>query len=306
MVIMNKIWKYIKKPKLILIYLFSKNYFWYLPDKIYLKMLYKLKMGRKLNLNNPQTFNEKMQWLKLYDRKPEYTKMVDKYEAKKYVSEIIGEEYIIPTLGIYDTFEEINFEKLPNQFVIKCTHDSGGNVICKDKEKFCYGFAKKKIKKYLKRNYYDVSKEWPYKNVRPRIIIEKYMATKEQPELIDYKFFCFGGKVKIILVCSERSKKLKETWFDTEWNYINLKEGFCETDKSIKKPTNLKLMIELSEKLSKKIAFVRIDFYEINEKIYFSEITFFPKSGYEQFEPKEYNNILGDMIKLPYTRKKFK
>ena len=172
-------------------YLDSRGFFKFMSDEAYLKFMYKLKMKRKLNLSDPQTFNEKLQWLKIYDRKPEYTTMVDKYEAKKYVADIIGEEYIIPTLGVWDRFEDIDFDELPDQFVLKCTHDSGGLVICRDKSKLDLKAAKKKINKSLKRNYYWIGREWPYKNVRPRIIAEKFMTDPTSDDLQDYKFFFF-------------------------------------------------------------------------------------------------------------------
>lgn len=266
-------------------------------DKKYLSLMGELRLGKKINIDNPQTFNEKLQWLKLYDRNPDYTKMVDKYEVKKYVTNIIGEDYIIPTLGVYNDFDKIDFDELPNQFVIKCTHDSGGNVICRDKSKLDLKISREKIKKCLKKNYYNIGREWSYKNVKPRIIIEKYLDSKE--EIIDYKFFCFNGEAKILLICSNRSKNLKETWFDVKWNKLELKEGNCETDNELKKPKNLNLMINLANKLSKDISFVRIDFYENNDKVYFGEITFFPKSGYEEFIPEKYDRIFGDMLKLP-------
>lgn len=270
-------------------------------DDKYLKYKYQLYIKKKLNLKNPQTFNEKLQWLKIYDRNHQYTQMVDKYEAKKYVASIIGEEYIIPTIGIYNSFDEIDFKKLPNKFVIKCTHDSGGLVVCKDKNKLDKNNAKKKIEKSLKTNYYYCGREWPYKNVKPRIIIEKYMCTKEQKELIDYKFFCFNGNPKIILVCSERfsSNNMCETWFDDKWNFLDIIESSHRVDKTIKKPINLSKMMEFSKKLSKDIPFVRVDFYEINGKTYFGELTFFPASGFERFEPKEWDYKLGEMLKLP-------
>ena len=194
-------------------------------DELYLKMMYWIRLNKKLNLDNPKGFNEKLQWLKLYDRQEKYTKMVDKYEAKKYVSNIIGEEYIIPTIGIYENFDEINFDELPNKFVMKCTHDSGGIVICRDKKNFDINIAKKKINKCLKTNYYYPGREWPYKNVKPRIIIEKYMEEKNFTQLNDYKFMCFDGKVKCCFVCSERDNKnegLAVTFFDENWEKMPL------------------------------------------------------------------------------------
>ena len=295
--------KFIKK---ISIYILTKINFKCIKDKTFIKIKYYFVMDKKLNLENPKTFNEKLQWLKLYDRNPEYTKMVDKYEAKKYVLNLIGEEHIIPTLGIYNNFEEINLAKLPDKFVIKPTHTSGNVYICKDKNIINLEKLRKLINKWLKRKYYYLHREWPYKNIKPRIIIEKYMSTEKQPELIDYKFFCFNGEPKILLVCSGRSKKLKKTWFDVKWNKLDLEEGNCETDDTLKKPKNLDLMIELARKLSRKIPFVRIDFYENDSRVYFSEITFYPNSGFEKFKPEKYDKILGDMIELPKEKREEK
>ncbi len=269
----------------------------WVPDKTMVKWQYRIKTGRKLDLKNPKSFNEKLQWLKLYDRKDEYTKMVDKYEAKKYVGDRIGKEYIIPTLGMYDRFEDIDFGELPNQFVIKCTHDSGGLVICKDKSELDKEAARKKITERLKMNGYHYGREWPYKNVKPRIIVEKYMDDG-QGELKDYKFFCFNGEPRIILVCSERSKDLKETWFDENFKKLDIVESGHKNDHTIKKPKKLKEMMELSRVLANGMKFSRIDFYEINGKVFFGEITLFPASGFEKFDPEEWNDKLGSWIDL--------
>lgn len=302
---MKKIINYIKKPSNILLYLMNKNFFKWIPDEKYIKIKYKLEMDKKLNLKNPQTFNEKLQWLKLYDRNPEYTKMVDKYEAKQYVADIIGEEYIIPTLGVWDKFEDIEFEKLPKQFVLKPTHTSGNVFICKDKNNIDYKKLKREVNKWMKRRYYYIHREWPYKNVKPRIIVEKYMENNSGEEIIDYKLFCFNGVPRIILVCSERfsSKNMCETWFDEDWNYLDITENNHRTDKTIKCPINFDEMKILARKLSDGIPFLRCDFYEVNEKIYFGELTFFPASGFEKFEPNEWDKKLGDMLELPKERK---
>ena len=271
----------------------------YIPDSIYLKIIFKKIMHKSLNLDNPQTFNEKLQWLKLYDRKPEYTTMVDKYAVKKYVADIIGEEYIIPTLGVWNHFDEIDFDKLPNQFVLKCTHDSGGLVICKDKAILDKVAAKKKLETSLKNNYYWGGREWPYKNVKPRIIAEKYMAD----DLCDYKLFCFDGVPRLTLVCSERFTKdgLKEDFYDEAWNHLNLQRpAHGNVLLPIARPKQYELMKELAAKLSEKIPFVRIDFYEIHNNVYFGEITFYPASGFEGFKPEEWDLKLGEWIQLPY------
>lgn len=296
---MNKIIKIIKNPSKILLFLDNHRLI-KLSDKFFLRLMYKNKMGKKLNLDNPQTFNEKLQWLKLNDRKEIYTTMVDKYEVKDYVSNIIGDEYIIPTLGVYNSWEEINFDALPKQFVIKCTHDSGGLVICKNKNNLDIKNAKKRIDKCLNNNYYYNWREWPYKNVKPRIIVEKYIQDNNNDDLRDYKFFCFNGEPMIVLVCSERfsSDNMCETWFDANWNLLDITEDNHRTDNTLKKPINFEKMKEFSRKLSKDKPFIRVDFYEVNNKVYFGELTFYPSSGFEKFDPEEWDYKLGQLIDL--------
>lgn len=291
---------YLLNPSKLVLRIMNSKFSRILADKTYLKIYFKCKMGYKLNLKNPQTFNEKLQWLKLYDRNPEYTKMVDKYEVREYIKEKIGEKYLIPLIGVYDKFDDIDFDELPNQFVIKCNHDSGGLVICKDKGKLNIEETRKKINKSLKRNYYYSGREWPYKNVKPRIIIEKYMEDSNKSDLIDYKLFCFNGIPKIVLVCSERfsSSNMCETWFDMNWKLIDMTESGHRVDSTISKPKQLKKMVELSKKLSKNIPFIRVDWYEIGDKLYFGELTFYPASGFEKFEPKEWNKKIGDMLSI--------
>lgn len=274
-----------------------------IPDKTYIKIKYYIVFHKKIDLKNPKTFNEKINWLKLFDRKKEYIKMVDKYEVKNYVSKVIGEEHIIPTIGVYDRFEEINFEKLPNKFVIKCTHDSGGAILCKNKKFFDANEAKKKINFNLKNDYYYHAREWPYKYVKPRIIIEEYMEDKKNKKIVDYKFFCFNGKANYCLVCSDREENLKETFFDFKWNLAPFKRKNHDIDNTLKKPDNLDLMINLAQKLSKKVPFIRVDFYEVNGNVYFGELTFYPASGLSKFEPEEWDLNLGNMIELPTDRK---
>ena len=273
-----------------------------LSDKTYLKIMYFYHMKKRLNFENVTTFNEKLQWLKLHDRKEIYTTMVDKYEVKKYVADLIGGEYVVPTYGIYESYNEIDFDVLPNQFVLKVTHYGGsrGVFIIKDKNTINYSNIENEIEKLLKENLYNYSREWPYKNVKPRIIIEKYMKNEDEEELKDYKLFCFNGKPKIILVCSERfsSSNMCETGFDEDWNLMDIIEGNHRVDKNIKPPKSFKKMKYLASQLSKNIPFVRIDFYEVNSKIYFGEMTFFPASGFEKFEPKEWDKKLGEMIDL--------
>ncbi len=296
---MEKIIEYIRNPNKILISLASRNII-KISDKKYLEKLYKQCLHKKLNLDNPQTFNEKLQWLKLNDRNPMYTNLVDKYTVREYIRKKIGDEFLIPLLGVYDRFEDINFEQLPEQFVMKCTHDSGSTILCKNKEEFDCKSAKLKVKKMLKRNYYYYSREWPYKNIKPRIIIEKYMQNLSDENLKDYKLMCFNGKVKCSFVVSDRDfhGNLNVDFFDREWNKMPFTRHYPNSNYKIEKPNNYEKMIQLAEKLSEEMRFVRIDFYEINNKIYFGEITFYPGSGFEEFEPERYDEILGSWIKL--------
>ncbi|MBQ4131506.1 MAG: glycosyl transferase [Clostridia bacterium] len=273
-----------------------------LPDKTHIKMRFKLKTGKKLNLENPQTFNEKLQWLKLYDRKHIYTTMVDKYEVKQYIAERIGEEYIIPTLGVWDSFDDIDFDALPNQFVLKCTHDSGGLVICKDKNTFDKAAAKEKIEKSLKRNYFLIHREWPYKNVKRRIIAEKYMEDSKTSELRDYKFFCFDGVVRAMFIATERQKageEVKFDFYDADGKHLELRQGHPNATVCPEKPKTFDEMKRLAEKLSKGIPQVRVDFYEVNGKVYFGELTFSHFAGMVPFEPEEWDYTFGSWIELP-------
>ncbi|MBP3670725.1 MAG: hypothetical protein J6J06_02035 [Bacteroidaceae bacterium] len=280
-----------------------------LPDKLYLKILFRLYMGYPLNLDNPQTFSEKLQWLKLYNRRPEYTQMVDKYEAKKYVASIIGDEYIIPTLGVWNNVDEIDFDSLPNQFVIKTTHGggSGGVVICRDKAKFDIEACKRKLKQSMRHNIYYSYREWPYKNVKPRIIAELYISDNVHDDLPDYKFYCFDGVPKYCQVIKDRNTHETIDFFDTEWSHQNFC-GLIQLDdikkisnsvQAVNKPINYREMIECARKLSADIPFSRIDMYNIQEKFFFGEITFYPASGLGQFYPQEWDYKLGKMIELP-------
>lgn len=278
------------------------------PDKMFLKIGFKIRTGKKLNLQNPVSFNEKLQWLKLYDRRPEYTLMVDKNEVKKYVSDMIGEQYIIPTIGVYNSFDEIDFDKLPNSFVMKCTHDSGGLVIVKDKKKLRIEEAKKKIDRCLKVNYFYAGREWAYKNVNPRIIIEKYMedTSGENGEegLFDYKIFSFNGSPKVIQVDFNRFTDHKRNLYTTDWRYINAAIEYpADPNYVIKRPRVLNEMLSLASKLSEGIPFVRVDFYCIYDRIYFGELTLYHGSGTETFIPESFGEKLGSYIRLPQKRR---
>lgn len=272
-----------------------------IPDRLYISLKYFKNFHKLPNLKNPNTYNEKLQWLKLNDRNPIYITMADKYEAKKYVANIIGEEYIVKTLGIWNKFDEIDFNSLPNQFVLKCTHDSGGIVICKDKTKFNKEEARKKIESSLKTNYYWHSREWPYKNIKPRIIAEEYIED-ESGDLTDYKFFSFNGVTKALYVATDRQSKeeTKFDFFDENFNHLDFVNSHPNSPKEIKKPLQFDKMIELANKLSKGYPHIRVDFYEVNNKVYFGELTFYHMSGFQPFIPNKWDYIFGSWLKLPH------
>lgn len=270
-----------------------------IPSKIYLKIRYKKIFKRNLDFKNPKTFNEKLNWLKIYD-KNDYTNMVDKYEVKKIIADKIGEQYIIPNYGVWNKFDDIEFEKLPKSFVLKCTHDSGGIVIVKDKEKMNYDEAKKKINKCLKKNYYYESREKTYKNVKPRIIAEKYMEDKKTKELRDYKFFCFDGKVEFMYVASNRQGEGKTYFnlFTKDFKEIDVINGHPRAPYKIDKPEKYDKMIELSEKIAKGMKHVRIDWYEVDGAVYFGEMTFYHNGGFIPFIPDKYDYEFGKYLNL--------
>lgn len=273
----------------------------HLSSEIFLKKMYNIRTGRILNLDPPVLYTEKLQWLKIYDHRPEYTTMVDKYAAKQYVAERIGQEYIIPLLGVWERVEDIDFDSLPNRFVLKTTHDSGAIIICKDKTKFDVKSAKKTLKYFLKRRYYDCNREWPYKNVQPRIIAEEYMEDSQYKELRDYKFFTFGGVPKVLYIAQGRGRgePTVADFFDMEFNHLPFTIDHDMADVPPKKPVNFELMQELAAKLSAGTPQLRVDFYEVDGKVYFGEMTFFHCSGMELFHPEEWNKIFGDWVILP-------
>ena len=274
----------------------------FIPDDIYLKRIYKKHMGKNLDLKHPKTFNEKLQWLKLHDHNPIYIKLVDKYEVKYEVAKIIGDEYIIPTIGVWDKFEEINFDKLPDKFVLKTTHDSGSVIICNNKENFNLDNARIILEKSLKTNYYLKGREWPYKYVKPRIIAEKNLVSEKTDSIVDYKLFCFDGSVDNIMVVRERSEGTPQFFhFDKDWNLCrfnrltrSLPKGYNET-----KPNFIDDMICIAEKLSKGIPHVRIDLYDVDGRIYFGEFTLYNQSGFETGFDDYSDNYLGGLITLP-------
>lgn len=276
----------------------KKKYCAIYDDKMFLEKKFKRTVGYDLNIMQPKTFNEKLQWLKLFNHQDVYTMMVDKYAVKKFVSERIGYDYVIPTIGVWKQFDDIDFERLPSKFVFKCTHDSGSIVIVDNKDTMDLSKTRKKLTSALDINYYWKGREWPYKNVTRQIIAEQYMADHEN--MIDYKFLCFCGKAKMIFTCTERFERtgLRVTFFDLNWNKLNFERHYPSSKRKIDRPQNLERMIELAEKLSENIPFVRVDFYEIKGKVYFGEMTFFPGGGMEEFHPIEWDYILGDWIVL--------
>ncbi len=298
---MNKVMKYLKNPGMFLVILDNKGIV-RISDKRYLDILFKTVFGRHINWENPRTYNEKLQWLKLNDHKEIYKIIVDKIAVKDYVAKRIGKQYVIPTIGIYDNFDEIDFSKLPNQFVIKCNHDSGGLAICLDKKTFNKEEARRKIEKSLRTNYYYVSREWPYKDVRPRILIEEYLEDRDDKELRDYKFFCFDGKAKMLFVTAGRQTKGEEAtfdFFDLDYNHLDIKSGHPNAEIVPHKPRNFKKMIQLAEKLAEGFTHVRVDLYEVNGKVYFGEMTLYRAGGLTPFEPEEWDYKLGELICLP-------
>ena len=293
--------QYIREPRNVLIGLL--NHMGHLfSDRCFLQCQYYLHMGKKLDLKHPQTFNEKLQWLKLYDRNPLYTTLVDKYAVKEYVAEKIGLEYIIPTLGVWDSFDDIDFDQLPNQFVLKTTHGGGstGVVVCKDKRGFDIASAKEKLNKSMHANIYDTLREWPYKNVKRRILAEQYIEDKTVGELADYKFFCFDGKVKALFVGTERgSGDVKFDYYDADYNHLDLIQYHPMSSHPLPKPQHFELMKELAAKLSKGIPHLRVDLYECNGHVDFGELTFYHHGGIVPFHPESWDYTFGSWLKLP-------
>lgn len=274
----------------------------WLPDKVFLNAAFRARFGRKLDLKNPKTFNEKLQWMKLYNRNPVYTMMVDKYLVRNYVREIIGEEYLIPLLGVWDDPDKIDFDKLPMQFVLKCNHNSGlGMCICKDKNKLDIDKVKNNVRKGLKQDYYLTGREWPYKNVPRKIIAEKYMVDESGYELKDYKYYCFDGKVRIVMINSDRMSSLetKANYFDENYQPLDFVWGYENAKIPPAKPEKFEEMKSLAEKLSEGIPHVRIDFYQTPQGIFFGEMTFFDGSGFDAIEPIEWDYKIGSWINLP-------
>jgi len=295
---------YTKNPRKLVRTLGARNCLNWIPDKQYLKMVYYAETGAKLDLDNPTTFNEKIQWLKLYDRNPLYIKTSDKFEVRKYIADKIGDEYLIPLLNVWETVDDIDFDLLPESFVLKCTHGSTSNIICKNKNNLEIDSTKALISKWMKRNWFWFGREWPYKHIPPRIIAEAYMVDESGYELKDYKFFCFNGIPRLIQVHFDRYTNSKIKFFDTNWNYLPISSRYkTDPDKIIKKPERFYTMLDLAGKLSVGFPYMRVDFYSIGNSIFVGELTLYPASGFGMFSPDEWNYTLGGWIDLPLSSK---
>lgn len=283
---------------------FVKKSLKFLPDKSYIRLYYRLRVGRKLNMNNPTTLNEKLQWLKFNYRFPLQSIVSDKLLVRDYVKEKIGEEYLIPLLGSWKNYEDIDFSLLPKQFVLKCNHDSGGLVVCTDKDKLDHKKAKDRIEKSLQSNFFYIGREYQYRNIKPMILCEKFISDGGKIPM-DYKIYCFNGKPDVVLVCKDRfsknSHRASYFYYDQEWNFIPLNKGDDKLpDPKIVKPRNLEKMLEIAKVLSRDFIFARIDLYNVDGHIYFGEITLSPNSGFDADITYETDLMFGKKLKIPY------
>lgn len=299
----DRLSRFLNNPFLVLSFLLRKYPKLIKNDELFIRIDYFLRMKKILHLNPPTTYNEKLQWLKLNWKDSSYTQLVDKLEVKKQVANFLGEEYVIPTLGVWESFDSIDFTKLPNQFVLKCTHDSGGVVICKDKTTFNYRKARKLLTKNLNQNFFYIGREYPYKEVKPRIIAEKFMLDESGVELKDYKFFCFNGEVKFLFVASERFIDTKFDFYDADFNHLPFLQGHPNSKNILIKPRTFDEMKIIVSRLSKGMPHVRIDLYDIEGKIYFGEYTFFHFGGYVPFEPDCWDAKVGEWLDLSKINK---
>lgn len=278
------------------------NFLSIIPDKMMIQIEYRIRLGQKLNLDNPKTFTEKLQWLKLYNRKPIYTTMVDKYGAKQYISDIVGDEYTIPTIGVWDQFEDIDFSSLPSEFVLKCTHDSGSIIVCSDKRTLNIDEIKKHFHFHLKNDEYILGREWPYRDVHRRIICEPLLTDNNSSTgstIKDYKFFCFNGIPKIMYISNDRGDDPRTDFFDMDFNHLPIRMKDPNADIPPEKPKCFDTMKSIARKLSEGIPHLRVDFYVVNNKPYVGELTFFHNSGFTAIQPDEWNRKLGEWIELP-------
>ena len=283
---------------------FLKKSLRFLPDKTYIKLYYRLRVGRPLNTKNPTTLNEKLQWLKFNYRFPLQSLVSDKLLVRDYVAEKIGAEYLIPLLGTWENYDDVDFDKLPEKFVLKCNHDSGGLVVCTDKSKLDHKEARNRVEKSLKSNFFYIGREYQYRNIKPRIICEQFISDNGKVPM-DYKIYCFNGKPDVILVCKDRfsdnTHRASYLYFDQEWRFQPLNKGDeTLTEVDVPKPKNLDRMIEIAKELSKDFLFARIDLYNIDGQIYFGEITLSPNSGFDPDIKYETDLMFGERLKIPY------
>jgi len=270
----------------------------WMPDRPYIQLNYLARYHRLANLRNPKTFGEKINWLKLHDHRPEYSRIVDKAEVKEYIREVLGPEYVIPTLGVWDRFADIDFDRLPESFVLKCTHDSEGLVLVPDRAGFDRAAAERKITEALGRNFYYIGREWPYRSVKPRIIAEPYLQDEETGELRDYKFFCFGGEPKMMLVtCGRNRGRMTFDYYDMDFRHLEIRRKYPEAEEPLQRPKTFETMKASARKLSQGCAFMRADFYEVNGKMLFGELTLYPSSGFVPW-PEEWEKKMGEWIDL--------
>ncbi|OLS38885.1 hypothetical protein BTR22_04330 [Alkalihalophilus pseudofirmus] len=269
----------------------------HLSDELYLKFKYGYLMGEKLNLKNPKTYNEKLQWLKINDRRVEQMQYVDKYEVRAYISETIGEEYLIPLVGVYEQVEQIDWESLPDKCVLKCTHGCGSNVIIDDKNKLDIKSSERKLKTWMEKNWYWYGREWPYRDLKPKIICEKFL----QDNIVDYKVMCFNGEPKLIQIHQDRHNSDHTIdFYDINWKKTEIKRKNTPSSENIlPQPKNLEEMLLLAKELSRNEIHVRVDFYEVSGRIYFGEKTYYSASGFSPFAKKANDDLLGSWIQLP-------
>src|SRR5699024_2022112 len=306
MELLKKMRKLVGNPFLIVSYFGNKGFLKWLPSKIYLKAYYRSQTYRKVNFKNPVRFTEKIQWLKVFWYDSFATKCADKYEVRNIVKENIGVEYLNELYGVYDSIDEIELDKLPKSFVLKATHSSGQNYVCKDKNNTDWDKQLKNCESWLETNYFWKNREWVYKNIKPRIICEKFLQENKTSSLTDYKIYCFNGVPMYCQVINDRADGGTIDFFDTEWNHMEF-TGLQEMPhayKEIKKPEKYDEMLEISKVLSKDFPFVRVDFFYVNKKIYFGELTFFPRSGFGEFRPLEWDQSIGELLELPSKQKK--
>lgn len=273
----------------------------FLPDSVYLKILYRYGFGKTLNLRHPKTLNEKTHWLKLYDRRSIYPTMVDKFSAKDFVRINVGEKYVVPLLGVWNRFEDIDFAALPEQFVLKTTHDSGGVVICTDKANFDIPAAREKLKKSLANNYYWIYREWAYKHIRPRIMAEELLVSPNGTEIKDYKVFTFNGKVKLSFVATNRHGEggVLMNFYDRDWNSIPVERLHPRNPLETPKPEGYDTMVRIAETIGKDMFLLRTDFYQIGTQVFVGELTIYPSGGFDWFKPEGYDELFGSWLKLP-------